>query len=797
MSFITSFAKLAYGYFEHPFVILLAFPLIVLALWLLHREFLKLKEDPDVIKQKKVARKVMVLTRTLIILFLCIALAAPYIQHEKIIQGDPFIKLLIDNSTSMELFEQVSDELGQKLEKRLTVETKTIASGERSELGDAILSNLEPGSSILLVTDGNSNFGANLGDVALFASKLNATINAITLKEKEYDVGVSILGPSKTMAEVENTFSIVLNQVGGKNPVHVQVSLDGQMVLDTQTSDPVVEITRTLSEGYHQMTARVEASDYFPENNIFYKTIKVVPKPRILFVTEKESPMKTLLSELYKVDAVSSIPSNLDDYYAIAINDLPADTVNPMTEKINEFVTDGNGMVVLGGKNSYDNGNYKDSVFETMLPVFVSSPGKKEGEISVVVIIDISGSTGIAFGRFTSTAEFEKAAAVGIYRDLKMDIRLAVIAFNTQAYLISEPSYVYEKVGLEDRIGRLKFGGGTLIQSGMMKAVSMLSQMGGSKNIILMSDGKTQGEPATIEAAKLAANQGVRIYTVGVGPTTNENLMMQLAEIGNGVYFRATEESKLKILFGDSDEQEPEGGGTMGLVVLNANHFITEGYEPKADLNGFNQVVPKTTARLLLTTSTGEPVLTVWRVGLGRVAAWSVDDGSEWAGQVLNRINSKIVARTFNWAIGDPDRKSQSYIDAHDTIINEPTEVTIKSETPPEAPGVTFYKVDEDLYSAAMTPTTLGFQQVSGAVFAANYAREYHSLGYNPELSKIVLSTGGRVFEADDIDGIAQHARASSRRIVNTKDRIGWPFVLAAVIIYLIEIFIRRLVRRE
>ncbi len=793
---IAGFIKLAYNYFEQPFVILLAIPLALLAIWLLKKEFIKLKEDPDIVKQKKRARKMMMFTRTITIILLCIALASPYIQHEKIIEGDPYIKLLVDNSTSMELFEQVASELAEKLEKRLTVESKTIAVGERSDLGDAILNSLEPGQSVLLVTDGNNNFGSDIGDVALFASKLNATINAIQLKPKENDVGVAILGPSKTMSDVDNTFTVVINHVGKKDPVRVVVTLDGETLIDEVTADPVKEITKKLPEGYHRMTAMVDTKDYFPQNNVFYKTIKVVPKPRILFVSEKESPMKTLLGELYKVDSLSTIPQNLDDYYAIAINNIKADKLNDATDRLTEFVSDGNGLVVIGGKNSFDEGGYKDSVFETILPVFVSTPGKKPGEISLVVVIDTSGSTGTPFGRFTSTAEFEKSAAIGIYKNLRMDTRLAVVAFNTQAYLLSEPSYVYEKVGLEDRIARLKFGGGTLIQAGLLRAISMLSQMGGSKNIVLMSDGKSQSESAAIEAAKLAANEGIKIYTVGVGPATNENLMMQIAEIGNGIYFRATEETKLKIIFGDVDEEQKKSG-TMGLMVLNANHFITEGYEPRADLHGFNQVVPKTTARLLLTTTTGEPILSVWRVGLGRVAAWSTDDGTEWAGMVLNKINSKIFARMFNWAIGDPDRKAESYIDVRDTIVNEPTEITIKSGTPPEAPGITFYKIDDDLYSAAMTPATTGFQQVSGAVFASNYPREYGGLGFNDDLAIITSTTGGKIFDPDDIDGIVQHTKARARRIVNTKDLISWPLVLAAVIIFLIEIFIRRLVRRE
>jgi uncharacterized membrane protein len=793
---IAAFVKLAYNYFEHPFVILLAIPLILATLWLLKRDFLKLKEDPDVVRQKKIARKVMALTRTLIIICLCIALASPYIQHEKVIEGDPFIKLLVDNSTSMSLFKQVAPELQEKLEKRLNVESKTLATGERSELGDAILNNLEPGQSILLVTDGNSNIGSDLGDVALFASKLNATINAIALEPKENDIGVTILGPSKTMADVENTFTVVLTFVGKKTPVHLVVTLDGETVIDKVTADPATEITRKLAEGTHQMVARIDHQDFFLQNNLFYKTVKAVPKPRILFVSEKESPMKTLLNDLYRVDSLGAVPQDLKDYYAIAINDFGAGRLNDVTERLSEFISDGNGMVVLGGKNSFDKADYKDSLFETLLPAYVSAPQKKPGEISVAIVIDISGSTGVAFGRFKSTADFEKAASIGIYKDLRQDIRLAVIAFNTQAYLISEPSYVYEKVGLEDRLSRLKFGGGTLGAAGLLKAITMLTQMSGSKNIIFMSDGKLQDESATINAAKLASNNGIRIYSVGVGPTTNENLMMQLSEIGNGAYFRATEESRLKILFGEAKKDE-EKGGALGLAVFNGNHFITQGYEPKADLHGFNQVVPKTTARLLLTSTVGDPILTVWRVGLGRVAAWTTDDGSEWAGDVLSHLNSKIVARIFNWAIGDPDRKAQRFIDAKDTVVNEPTEITVKSSTPPEAQGVTFYKIDEDLYSAAMTPTTIGFQQVAGAVFASNYPREYNGLGFNPDLNKIVLSTGGKIFSPDDTEGIVQHARAHARRIINTKDRLGWPFVILAVIIFLIEIFIRRLVRRE
>jgi uncharacterized membrane protein len=458
-------------------------------------------------------------------------------------------------------------------------------------------------------------------------------------------------------------------------------------------------------------------------------------------------------------------------------------------------VADGNGMVVIGGDNAFDRGDYKNSLFETLLPVYVSAPGKKEGEMSIVVVVDISGSTSAQFGSDT-TVDVEKALALGAYHDLSMNTRLAVVAFNTKAYLISEPSYVYEKQNLDDKISRLSHGGGTLVSAGMLKAISILEEMAGGKSIILISDGKTQAESAATEAAKLATNLGIKIYTVGVGPTTNEQLMQQIAQLSHGIYFKATESSRLKILFGDMDEEEQKSN-KMNLQILDSNHFITAGIEPKAAIYGFNNGMPKTTARLLATTSTGDPLLTIWRLGLGRIAALTTDDGTEWAGELLSKQNSNIVTRTFNWAIGDPDRKSAEFIDIQDTRLNEPTEVIVKSKTVPKSEQNVFYKVDEDLYASTITPTETGFQQILTATFAVNYPAEYEMVGFNRELKSIAESTGGRIFDKNDVDGIIEFTKTKAKRSVVTKQTIRQPFIIAALILLLIEIFIRRITRKD
>ncbi|MBD3361550.1 VWA domain-containing protein [Candidatus Woesearchaeota archaeon] len=790
MSFsITAVENLAYTYLENPYVLLLIIPILIVLFFIMRRDFVKIKQDPETVRKKHRLRSIMFITRSLMALLILIALASPFYDAHKTIEGDPYIKILVDNSSSMQLYESFAYDLAQKLERKMPVEVYSFGSAEHSDVGDAILANLKPRDSIILVSDGNANAGSSLGDVGLFAAQLNSTINAVKLNSIKDDAGVVVLGPAKTQEGVPNTFTVFVSEVGNPN-YELEVTLDGQRVRLDENNQFVEE----FNYGYHKIVAKLITDDHFEQNNVFYKTVKVVPKPKIFYWTENPSPMQTLLGQMYVVQSGSLLPEDMSDYYALAVNNIPAEKVDPVTDKITDFVAEGNGMVVLGGNAAFDKGDYRNSIFESILPVYVGAPGKKEGEINIILVIDISGSTSAAFGD-DKTVDVEKALAVGVFNDLSLHDRLGVVAFNSEAYLVSEPSYVYEKQKLENRIARLSDGGGTFITAGLMKSIALLEVMQGSKNIILISDGKTQGEAAARDAAKLAHNQGIKIYTVGVGPTTNEVVMQDIAALANGIYFRATDSSRLKLLFGDVEEQDI--ADTMSVIVLNPNHFITADYYPESAVHGFNNVVPKTSARLLLTTSTGEPILTVWRLGLGRIAALSTDDGSNWNGDMLGSKNSKVVSRTFNWVIGDPDRKSKEFVDIRDTRVFETTELIVKSETPPKAEGYSFYKTDEDMYSSSITPTQAGFNEVLKATFAANYPAEYEKLGFSGELQGVVYNTGGKIFNKDDVDEMVEHVVTRSRREMITKEHVRWPFIMAVVVLFLIEIFIRRIIKQE
>jgi len=116
---VTDILRWAYAHMEYPWALLLIIPLIPILYWILKHQFIKIKEDLQVIKQKRKVRRLMLVTRTLMFILVLIALASPYVQKEKIIEGDAFIQLLVDNSTSMAMFQDISQSLASQLEKKI------------------------------------------------------------------------------------------------------------------------------------------------------------------------------------------------------------------------------------------------------------------------------------------------------------------------------------------------------------------------------------------------------------------------------------------------------------------------------------------------------------------------------------------------------------------------------------------------------------------------------------------------------------------------------------------------------
>ena len=144
------------------------------------------------------------------------------------------------------------------------------------------------------------------------------------------------------------------------------------------------------------------------------------------------------------------------------------------------------------------------------------------------------------------------------------------------------------------------------------------------------------------------------------------------------------------------------------------------------------------------------------------------------------------------WAIGDLSRKKDFDVNIKDTPINKPVKAAVTSKDFPQS-DLDFTKAGDNLYVTQYFAEEKGFNELLGAVFAVNYNDEYLNIGFNDELKDTVMFTGGKIFRPDDVDKIIESVRTFSKRTSTETVNLRWPFVLAALLIFVLDIAIRRI----
>jgi len=176
---------------------------------------------------------------------------------------------------------------------------------------------------------------------------------------------------------------------------------------------------------------------------------------------------------------------------------------------------------------------------------------------TVVLAMDVSGSmraTDVQPNRLVASQEAAKAFVA----ELPRSVRVAVVAFAGSAAVVQAPTLSREDIYAS--IDRFQLQRATAIGSGIVLSLATifpeagidLSQITGQRNmppapgdkpkqpftpvapasynsaaIILLTDGQRTTGPDPLEAAKMAADRGVRVYTVGIGTKDGETIAFE------------------------------------------------------------------------------------------------------------------------------------------------------------------------------------------------------------------------------------------------------------------------------
>ncbi len=793
-------------------------------------------------------RLIVILMRSAAVMLVLIALATPFTTISKESEGSPRALVLVDKSASMATYDTgFTDALVRQLSSRLPTAVQTFGTQTLSPVGDAALGHPEH---LLLITDGDANTGVDLKDVAEVARQNNLTINAITLTPAHYDAAVLIDAPASVPLGFPAGIRVEVTATDNQ-PVPVQVTIDGKQaysapLIGSLTLDP------QLSVGYHRIEARIAAKGGDTGNDVHYSVLQVLDKPKILALASARGPLESALSGLFDTTVAASMPSDLSPYSAIVVDDVSASGIGN-SDRIADFLRDeqggkiGNGLVVVGGFNSFDRGSYQNTRFESLLPVKVGKPKRNLGDNTLVFVIQVSGSTGATrqvmnpqTGKLetvtdtVSVLDIIKAQAASAIGSLDLKNNVGVVAFGVSTtgqshdtadetiaasvVKIADVAPLYQnKKEVTDRISRIQGGGTTAPDLALRAAVDMLKDKSGSKTIVFLTNGRFSAGLGDIDAgpksqvesiiANAQRQYGIKTHVIGVGSqdssdqfakAVDEQYLVNMAQRSDGLYDRATNMQRLMLEYGDPNEKG--FGEDFQLVTLSLTHFITKDVSLDATLNGYNEVAPKDGSRILVKTDSGAPALTVWNYFNGRVAALNVFTASG-LGPLLSGNNSDLVRNTVLWAVGDPRRKDPVTVEVGSAIVGHETEVTFTSKDPVSGKcadtPLAFARSSGDSYVFTFTPRQVGFATACGIPYAVNDESEQWRAGVSPDLATAVGISGGQMFTPDQVDAIAERIKTTSTRVTVEKTELRNPFIALAILIFLLEIFIRRLVRQS
>jgi hypothetical protein len=217
-------------------------------------------------------------------------------------------------------------------------------------------------------------------------------------------------------------------------------------------------------------------------------------------------------------------------------------------------------------------------------------------------------------------------------------------------------------------------------------------------------------------------------------------------------------------------------------VVTDPDQFIADGISLRSTTGSFDPVETKFGSRRVVSSSSGNPVLTVWRYGLGRSAAFTA--GSKDLTRIV-RTDPELVSRTLSWSVGD---------------YGTDEGVRVEDARRPEAPTATSTSKVEGLkrqgpetYSLELEAPKPGFHEFRDDTYAYTYNREVQGAGYDTENLEELRSSGFKTYSVNQTSEIKEDLRQFSQRTETEKRELATPLVFTALVLLLLEIAYRKL----
>ena len=480
----------------------------------------------------------------------------------------------------------------------------------------------------------------------------------------------------------------------------------------------------------------------------------------------------------------------------------------------------GKSLVTMGDLKIQNKSDNVLQALEDMLPVKYGNSDQDPKLYAIV--IDTSRSM-----QNFSRLKIAKQAAIQLMNMLDDNDYVMVVNFWGEINVLQSPIKAVHREEIATLIHNIQPYQGTVIGTALDKAGELMIDMAyDDKQIMLISDGMSYTLESDTPADVVTRLHDNGITTSVIHPAARDEgkaTLQGIAEAGGGSYFEIiTEESLLEIMFSEiaDDLTQSVIEGQTPVHIKREHDTVLSGIASVPDIMGYTYAKAKASATTVLTVdfvktsgnTVEAPLYAYWTYGNGRVSSFTSTLTGEWASTWENESGDRfftnvLVENTPAQRVDYPYTIDVTYDGSHSTVEIVPvtldpfatTDVTV---TLPDGSTVTerltfdstryFYAFETPLRGRYLINVTYAYADKSfesESAFHVGYAPEYDQFAvFDPAALHAAIRNRGGVYE-----GTIPSLENDDKEVATYTVRYLVPLMIAAVVLYVIDIIIRKL----
>jgi len=507
---------------------------------------------------------------------------------------------------------------------------------------------------IVLISDGAETAG-NLKPVIDDLVRRGITVDVLPI-EYSYDKEVWIERlelPQRVQLSERYDASVVVSSLqAGKG--RLKLTENGQLIADVpieyQQGKNRYDLPMELkTPGYLEYQATIEpeeGQDHLVQNNRADGYLYIEGKGKVLLVSdpagtdeEWKALARALRSAEREVEVVPALNVPRD-----ALSLLPYDCIilcnverfsldeSQMQAMHDAVFNEGTGFLMVGGARSFGPGGYHKTVVEDCLPVSMDVTNKKVLPKGALAII-------LHTCEFPEGNTWAKRITKEAIKVLSSRDEIGVIDYEGGEQWVVKLGDVGDYDMMATKINAAEPGDMPAFAPTMQLGFNALKDSdAASKHMIIISDGDPVPPPQQL--LKSFSTEGITISTVSIFPHGGQEVavMRSIADLTGGRYYFPDDPNKLPTIFFKEARTLKRNMLFKGDVVVQQGFAspVMRGIEAIPHLDGYVLTSLKETGlpeEILFTQPEGDgdindPILAVWRYGLGTTAAYTADFAS-------------------------------------------------------------------------------------------------------------------------------------------------------------------------